>query len=100
MFAGAMTEQANQSISNKGRGSSGRYNMYTNGGAGRGYQRWEKQTHKFVGNTKDMNSHVFQLRTEQRKKEQFQDTVDQLLISTQPETAQGKLNISKLSSQM
>ena len=67
--------------SGRGRGGPGRHSQQSNGGPGRGNRRWSKQSRKqtFVGNTKEMNSQVFQIHTEQRKKGQFQDTMDQLL---------------------
>ena len=36
----------------------------------------------FVGDTKDMNGHVFQIHSEQRKKNQFNDTMDVLKTYT------------------
>ena len=50
---------------------------------GRGRQRWKRghQTkHNFTGKTKEMNGHVFQLRVEQKKKGQFQETLEQLQV--------------------
>ena len=48
----------------------------------RGRTKWNKgkQQGAFIGKTKEMNGHVFQLQAEQKKKGQFQDSLDQLWI--------------------
>ena len=39
-----------------------------------------KQSKVFIGKTKEMNGHVFQLQVEQKKKGQYQETLDQLRV--------------------
>ena len=50
---------------------------------GRSRQKWNRNKqnkHTFIGKTKEMNGHVFQLRVEQCKKGQFQETMEQLQV--------------------
>ena len=76
-----MSEADTNAPSGRGRGGPGRHSQGNNGGPGRGHRRWGKQSQRqtFVGNTKEMNSQVFQIHTEQQKKGKLQDTMDQLL---------------------
>ena len=51
------------------------------GGRNRGKWNRNKNTkNNFVGKTKEMHGHVFQLQVERRQKGQFQDTVEQLQV--------------------
>ena len=91
-----MSETTNNTPPMRGRGGPGRHGHRTHGGPGRGHRRWGKQSKRqiFTGNTKGMNSQVFQLHTEQRKKGQFQDTMDQLLTYAATNYAK-EINISR-----
>ena len=62
-----------------GTGGPGRNNNHRNG---RAKTKWTKNKSKttFTGKTTEMNGQVFQLQAEQRKKGQFQETLDQLWI--------------------
>ena len=48
----------------------------------RGRSKWSNRNNKntFTGKTKEMNSHVFQLQVEQKRKGQYQETLDQLQV--------------------
>ena len=77
----AISESDKKMLSGRVRGRPGRHTQQSNSGPSRGHRRWSKHSQRqaFAGNTKDMKSQVFQIYTEQRKKGQFQDTMDQLL---------------------
>ena len=49
---------------------------------GRGRQRWNPKSNKntFNGKTREMNGNVFQLQVEQKRKGQYQETLDQLQV--------------------
>ena len=50
---------------------------------GRGNKKWNRNKYSkngFSGKTKEMNGHVFQLQVEQRKKGQYQETMEQLHV--------------------
>ena len=54
-----------------------------NSRGGRDKPRWNKGKsgrNTFTGKTKEMNGHVFQLRVEQKKRGQFQETLEQLQV--------------------
>ena len=80
-----MSENENRESNTHGRGGASRGQ---NGGRGRGRgrntrNRWannKKTKSKFYGDTRDMQGHVFQTRSEQTNNSQFQDTVDQIKI--------------------
>ena len=44
------------------------------------WNRSKQTKNTFIGKTKEMNGHVFQLHAEQKKKGQFRDTLDQLQV--------------------
>ena len=79
-----MAEINNFSTPTRGHGGPGRHHNHPHSGTGtgQGHKRWGKWGYKqqFARNTKDMNAHVFQLNTKQRKKWQFQDTLDQMFV--------------------
>ena len=49
---------------------------------GRNRTKWNNKPNRntFTGKTKEMNSHVFQLQVEQKRKGQYQETLDQLQV--------------------
>ena len=62
----------------------GRGGRYRGGGRGQGGRGYKKSNNTrgvfFKGETKEMGGHVFQTHSEQRKRGQFQDTMDALKI--------------------
>ena len=63
----AMSEPDNNTPSGREWGGPSRHTQQGNSGPGRDHRRWGKQNWRqaFTGNTKEMNSQVFQLHTEQ-----------------------------------
>ena len=78
-----MAERTNTTTPDSGGPNPGPRPGRGNNRGGQGRPRWSKNKqprHNFTGKTKEMNGHVFQLRVEQRKKGQFQETLEQLQV--------------------